>query len=231
MMRRNFLWPAILGGYPSGRHCVAPKIALGNFWQCFSLAVALSCAMGASHAQDGPVTTAVDRFMNAHSQKLVRQLGANTRVEHTIAIPESQLVVTACTAPLQLSARDAGQISSRVTVEVTCSNAWSVLVPVDVAIFKPVVAATRPLATGNIIEADDVQLIDSDITRLAGQYLTRLDEVVGMSVKRPLAQGRAMTASQLAQPLMIRRGDGVVINAETSSIAVKMSGTALSDGR
>src|SRR5690606_18793944 len=128
MMRRNFLWPAIPGGYPSGRHCVAPKIALGNFWQCFSLAVALSCAMGESHAQDGPVTSAVDRFMNAHSQKLVRQLGANPRVERTIAIPESQLVVTACTAPLQLSARDAGQICSRVTVAVACRDSSSALV-------------------------------------------------------------------------------------------------------
>lgn len=195
-----------------------------------SLALTLYATAVAASAENSSVQTAVDRFMRSYSTKLVKQFGADLRVEYAITALDSQPLAE-CPAPLALSAKDAGQLTSRISVQVNCPGGWSIYVPIDLAIYRPVVIALKPLAPGSTIDESDVQLAEIDITQLLGQYLTSLDEAVGMSAKRSIMQGRPLISQQLVPPLLIHRGDSVVINAASGGISVKSTGTALTDGR
>ncbi|MDB6061248.1 MAG: flagella basal body P-ring formation protein FlgA [Verrucomicrobiaceae bacterium] len=211
MMRRNFLRGL--------------TVLLSVHWG------ALATAATPINAENTTLRPAVNQFMRSYANKLAKQLGPETRVEYTVSVLEAGAGDAICATPLKLNPKDAGQLSSRLNVQVSCGDAWSVYVPVDLAVFRPVVVAIKPIGPGSTIDSDDVQLAETDITQLFGQYLTDLDEAVNMSVKRSIPQGAAVISQQLVPPLMIRRGDVVVINAATSVIAVKMSGTALTDGR
>ncbi len=202
-----------------------------NFLRVFPLLLALLVEAAPAGAENPGVRNAVNAFMRTHSKKLVEQYGSNARIEYTIALPDVQLAMSDCAVPLALTAKDAGQLSSRISVQVSCPNSWSIYVPIDLAIYRPVVIAVKPLAAGSTIGSDDVQMTEVDITQLLGQYLTDLDDAIGMSAKRPLSAGRPVVAQQLTPPLLIRRGESVVINAESNAISVKMPGIALSDGR
>jgi flagella basal body P-ring formation protein FlgA len=200
------------------------------FFRILPLALTLSAATATASAENTAVRTAVNRFMRGYSAKLVEQYGADLRVEYTITALDSQPIAD-CPAPLALNAKDAGQLTSRISVQVNCPGGWSIYVPIDLSIYRPVVTALKPLAPGTTIGDDDVQLVEADITQLLGQYLTNLDEAVGMSAKRAIMAGKPVIAPQLAPPLLIHRGDSVVINADSGGISVKSAGTALTDGR
>jgi flagella basal body P-ring formation protein FlgA len=200
------------------------------FLRTLPLALTLFATSAATSAENSVVRTAVNRFMHNYSTKLVEQYGSDLRVEYTITALDSQPVAE-CAAPLALNAKDAGQLTSRISVQVNCPGSWSIYVPIDLSIYRPVVIALKPLAPGSTIGDSDVQLAETDITQLLGQYLTNLDEAVGMSAKRSISQGKPLISQQLVPPLLIHRGDSVVIVADSGGISVKSTGTALTDGR
>lgn len=202
-----------------------------SFLRVFPLLLAFLVSAPSAIAENSAVQTALNKFMHAYVDKLVAQFGNDTRVEYTLSTLDSRLSLTECPKPLTASMKDSAQLTAHLSILVSCPDSWSIYVPVELAIYRPVVTANKPLALGSTLGSDDVQLISTDITQLPGQYLTSLDDAVGMSVVRTAAQGRALTAQQLAPPLLIRRGEAVVINAESDSISVKMQGVALSDGR
>jgi flagellar basal body P-ring formation protein FlgA len=194
--------------------------------------LAFSIVMGATTttAAASEVSAAIDKFMASYTHDLVTKLGSGSRVDYTAPAIASSSETRSCATPLVVSAKDPTQSLNRVTLLAACSNQWSIYVPVDLDIYRPVVVATRPLANGVIVTKDDVELSLLDVGQLAGTYLTALDDAIGMGVKRPIMQGRPLLSLQLEQPLLIRRGEMVVINAAAGVLAVKMTGTALTDG-
>ncbi len=172
----------------------------------------------------------IAKFMKGYVRELAKRLGDGTRVEYEAAAITDTSATRPCAAPLNIGAQNQ-QAVGRVTLLVACDSEWSIYVPVDLNILRPVVVTTRPLATGAVIAADDIALAPQEIGALNGTYLTALDEAIGMGVKRPLLPGKPIFTQQLEQPLLIRRGEAVVISAAAGEFSVSTSGTALSDGR
>lgn len=201
-----------------------------NFLRAGSLLLALLIALP-SAADSAALRRAADKFMTDYTRKLAERLGAGTRIEYTLPSLDTRIGQADCSAPPSLSTRDQGQTPTRVNVLVNCVDGWSLYLPVDLTIFRQVVVATRPLAVGSTIGNDDIQLSEAEVGELLGQYLTESKDAVGMSVKRGIGQGRPIVMQQLEAPLLIRRGDAVIISAEADAMAVKMPGIALTDGR
>lgn len=179
------------------------------------------------------IRVAAAEFLEEWSADLLTRLGAGARIDWRIVGIDSRLTLPLCQQPLAVEARNRGQLSARLNLQVSCTsgNGWSIYVPVDVAVFQPVVIAARPLARGDTLQPGDLELVERDVTRLTGQYLTDLAEATGMSVRRPVGQGAAVVGEALEPPLLIKRGEGVVIQAADQAIAVRMAGTAMVDGR
>jgi len=182
-------------------------------------------------AGNSSVAAAIDKFMHGYARDLAKRLGPGSRVEYDRSRIATLTETRACGAPPAIEVRDQAQTMNRVMLQVACGNDWSIYVPIDLDVLRPVVVALKPLASGSVVAASDVELSALDVGQISGTYLTALEEVVGMGVKRPLAPGRPILAQQLEQPLLIRRGESVVISAQSGDLAVKMTGTAMTDGR
>ncbi len=90
-----------------------------------------------------------------------------------------------------------------------------------------VLTYSRSLSSGDIIQAEDltysqvlVQAVPSDAPRSA-------DDVIGLSVKRPLRTGQAVSTRDLLAPLVILRDDLVQVTYRDGSIVLSLEAKAM----
>lgn len=198
------------------------------------LASPLPAAAGGPVAGDSKaIAQAAERFMAGWSVEMLTRLGGDARISHKVVGLDPRLAMPSCAEPLQVEAREQRQLGTRLNLQVSCrsGNGWSLFVPIELAVHRAVVVAARPLAHAETLTAADLQLVEHDVARLNGQYFTDLAEAVGMAARRPLAQGAPVLGEQLEPPLLVKRGDSVLITAEGTTIAVKMNGVAMTNGR
>jgi flagella basal body P-ring formation protein FlgA len=184
-------------------------------------------------AENSQIRQAVDRFMAVHVEKLQARLGPKTRIEYAMGSLDNRLALAPCTLPLVVETRDTPQPNTRLNVQVSCqqANNWSIYVPVELAIYRPAVVAVNALTHGSTVGPGDVRLVEVNISQINGQHLSSLNDAIGKDVKRSIAAGAAISDQQLIAPLMVRRGEAVLINASSNIVAVKVSGIAMTDGR
>src|SRR3569832_511411 len=92
-----------------------------------------------------------------------------------------------------------------------------------------VVMLKRLVTRGKLINTEDDGLKIREI-RKADEYIREPAQEVGKLARRPLAASISLTPAMLSAPLLVRRGQQVVIVAITPGIDVRMQGTALIEG-
>ena len=70
-----------------------------------------------------------------------------------------------------------------------------------------------------------------DISQIRGNYYFSINDVVNMEIKRQLKPGAAITRSNLRPPMLIEKGDSVVLSAKIGSLKVRTTAIAMSNGR
>jgi flagella basal body P-ring formation protein FlgA len=204
-----------------------------GIFQGLTILLLVAASSGAQAMDQNGLRRLVQPFMQGRISSLLTRYGRDSRIEFTISTIDPRLNVPDCTTAPALAIKEQAGQSSRLNVQVSCNSGagWSLFVPVDLAIFRPVVTVINPIARGATIGSADVQLTETDVSSLNGQYLTRLEDAVGMSTKRAFNAGNAVITDQLSQPLLIKRGETVIISAEVDGLSVRMPGVALTDGR
>jgi len=91
-----------------------------------------------------------------------------------------------------------------------------------------VLAYARSLATGEMVQPEDLVWIKaaagpSDAPRDA-------DDLIGMTVKRPLRQGAVASLRDVSTPQVIKAGDIVAVTYEDDGVALTLQGKAMSAG-
>jgi flagella basal body P-ring formation protein FlgA len=154
------------------------------------------------------------------------------RTEITVGRLDSRLRLTACDRPLETYDSPNGLNGGRGVVGVRCEGGkpWKIFVPVTVALIESVVVTRRPLVRGQAVQADDLMLSETDVSRLHKAYFTRIDDVVGLRAKRPVGSGKTLHAGLLKREQLVQRGKTVSILADLSGLQVSMRGKAMSDG-
>lgn len=92
-----------------------------------------------------------------------------------------------------------------------------------------VVSVNRPIARGEILNPHDVQLIPADAKGLS-HGLFEISEVVGKEASRNLLPGKAIEASHLQPPRIVKRDDEVLVTSRAAGVKVEERGKALQDG-
>lgn len=136
---------------------------------------------------------------------------------------DSALRLAACSVPL-----DARPTGPR-TVQVACADqpGWRVYVPVKVRREAAVAVLNRPVAAGERITADDVDVRPAGIGATDPATLVDPGQVVGQTATRALAPGAALAGGDLAEGRLLQRGDPVVLVSRAGGIEVRMPGRSL----
>ncbi|MCZ6566557.1 MAG: flagellar basal body P-ring formation chaperone FlgA [Gammaproteobacteria bacterium] len=157
--------------------------------------------------------------------------------------PDSDIKVTArdldnrlrlplCESKLEAYFPHSTHIAGNTTVGVRCSGIkpWSIYVPVTIQLYRDIIVANRPLPQNRIITMEDFRMEHIDINRLSGAYITEPDLVIGKQMLRPLQLSRPILSNMLKAPVLIRRGERVILLAKSNTFEVRMEGKAMKDG-
>ena len=173
------------------------------------------------------IISTVKRFINSHVQKIHKG-------EFTVKVgridPRHRLA--RCSTPLETQLTGNNFRGSAMTVAVRCSkpSPWLLYVPGKVSIYKTVFVARQTITRGRRILASDLHKSRRDITTLQYGYIDNKSDIIGKIARRVVFANTVLKPQMLSLPLLVKRGQTVVLIAETHGIQVRMSGKALGSG-
>ena len=144
---------------------------------------------------------------------------------------DARLRLAACPAPLAVDVALPRGTQSRVLARVACKNtvAWTVNVPVDIHRKSDVLIMRRAVGRGETIAMADVVVQQRVLPGLTSPYVARPADLAGRLTRRPISEGTALTADALDAPLLIHRGESVVLAARAGGVEVRAPGVAMAD--
>ncbi len=175
---------------------------------------------------------ATEGFLEFMVEDYLERSEITARHEIQVNPLDPRLRLAACDSDLTQSLESPAQPVGRVTVRVSCegSTPWTVFVPAQVRIFRPVVVVKTALRRDSIIGAGDVALVEQDVSLLNRGYVAEVEQVIGRKLTRATRTDQVLTPAMLQLAEAVRRGDQVVISARSGGINVRMQGEALSGG-
>ncbi|MBK1726928.1 flagellar basal body P-ring formation chaperone FlgA [Halorhodospira neutriphila] len=197
-------------------------------------ALLLLLLIGSAAAADRPRQSpeALEAAAEAFLEEALAE--AYEEVEVTARGLDGRLSLRPCNAPLEAFIPHGRDPLRASTVGVRCTGEapWTVYVRTEIEARSSVLVAARPLQRGARLRRSDVSAAMRDVRRIHGQWYTDPQEVVGQQVRRRLRQGEPLTASQLEAPVLVERGERVLIEAgRGAAIRITSRGRALDDGR
>ena len=83
---------------------------------------------------------------------------------------------------------------------------------------------------GEVIQAQDIAWISLRADRLSRNFVLESAELIGKSPRRPVALGEPLRASDLREPITIKKNSLVTIRLETDRMVLTAQGRSLEDG-
>jgi flagella basal body P-ring formation protein FlgA len=102
--------------------------------------------------------------------------------------------------------------------------------PYTVRAFTDVIVAAHRIEARDQLSDTDLRYQRWDMGHLPSGYLTDVKSASGRVSRRSLAAGSIILAKNLAQPIIINRGQDVTVTASTGAITVTARGRALEAG-
>lgn len=103
-------------------------------------------------------------------------------------------------------------------------------VNVQVRLYRPVLVAREPLARGAALLPAQFTVERREVAMAGDTAVPSVDTVTGMRLRRPVAAGDTVLATDLEPVPLVRRGDKVTAITGLGGITVSMSAIALEDG-
>ncbi len=186
-----------------------------------ALALPLSTASAAQWQSPESIRVAAERYVQ-------RTLAGQADVVIEVRGVDERLRLPVCSRPLEAYAE--GRLrNGQGTVSVVCSGGpeWRLFVPVRASHTIGVVVAASSLARGQHMTNAHVHLQPRPTTSLPFDYLTRVEDVVGLTLRRSVPAGTVLVPAALDRPQLVQRGALVSLVAGNGGIMVKAEGTAL----
>lgn len=193
----------------------------------------LSGLSAGASAQTQHPASAYEELATVAVQAVEREFANSPgRIDIELPAADPRLQLPVCASALETSiGRHNGQ-GGRINVRVDCRDSapWARNMAVNVKVYRDVLVSSRNLTRGALISRADVDIQEVDISQVRGQLLDDVQVAVGMEVRRNINAGAALSADMLAAPLMVRRGDTVMLTAERGGVSIRQQGTAMQDG-
>ncbi len=100
----------------------------------------------------------------------------------------------------------------------------------DLHLYDNVVCAGRDLARNTVLSANDLQIESRDISGWRQNFLIDPEEAVGKQLKNSLKAGTVLLDRFLIAPVLVKRGDQVVILAQSDRFRITALGEAKTAG-
>ena len=124
-----------------------------------------------------------------------------------------------------------GRRSFQVAVTVE-RKPWKTLqVVADISATVEALVLTRSLKTDEVIEAGDLKTVKVRVLQLNHPFVTNRDEVIGKSAVRPLPPDTPLRSAFVKLPLVVKKGDRVMIEVRRGGLSIQTYGVTKSSGQ
>lgn len=119
------------------------------------------------------------------------------------------------------------------TLGVKCNSgaSWLIFVPVTIQKFSRVAVAKQDYSRGHVMRAGDIKMVSRDVSDLHQGYFEQSGSVKDMVARRTIRRGTVITPGMVKHPRFVKRGDEIVIVAESKNLVIRAKGKAMMDGR
>jgi flagella basal body P-ring formation protein FlgA len=158
---------------------------------------------------------------------------SNDRIEIQLANLDPRVQVPACAEPLIAEVRSQHANGGRVTVRVSCQGdaPWTRHIAATVDIFRQVIVARSALSRGTVLSSADLSSEEYNISQLRGRVYQDSEALKGMELQRSLTAGTPLTDAMIQEPVLVERGETVVLTATRGNVSIRQTATAMQDGR
>ncbi len=184
-------------------------------------------AQGADYHPHAAIRSAVIKFLNDYAKK--KHKGEFKVIAGRL---DPRLFVHRCSLPLDVSVNQVSRYSGHLTVRVSCHGqaSWKIYVPSRIVYYQQVLAVRRTLARGTPIQPRDLYKVRHVLNNLSYGYYTDPKQVAGKIASRYILSNSVLTPHMLSDPILVQRGQSVVLEAEIGGVTVRMTGKALASG-
>ena len=138
------------------------------------------------------------------------------RITYKVTVPRSRQLMGRCPIAVHFSVN--GHTQKKV---------WATAV---IEILGPVVVTRKPLGRHKPITEDDIEVQTLDLANLPANVLSDPDAVIGKRTKRAIGAQAPLRANSIELPPLVKRGDLVVIIAESESLKITTLGQVKKKG-
>lgn len=99
-----------------------------------------------------------------------------------------------------------------------------ILVTADIEVLADVIVTKRPLKRFRRISEDDIEIREKNLAELPSNIILDYEEVLGKRAKRNIGANRVLRSDLIEFPPLVKRGDVVLIVAESSGLRITALG-------
>ena len=214
---------------------LTPLLLLAAFVLCPASGFAQRGLLPSQHVAQEPVA-AVDPSLPESAQQRIREMVLShpslAGLEVQISIGKPTRNIGECGQGLEFAfASPQGRPWGAFQVVVRCNKpAWTLGVPVQTRVSGASVVASRYLAPGARIRAEDIMVVNGDITKSPVDLVRTPTEAIGKAVSRPVTQGGQVLLNNLKEPAVIKIGEAVQVQITGRGFQATGEGVAVSGG-
>ena len=225
-------------------------LASGSIWGAMGVAATAEAHRGAqTAATDGQVKELATKPARARARQVIypdqirktvqryleRQFaGKAEEVRVTLGEPQQPIGAPAGAVTFTVGSMDGDEsVGRRVfQVHVAINGVFhrTIEATTDVAAYVDVLTPVRLIKADEEIETGDVVTTRIALSDLRSPYVTDPQEVVGKAASRPLPPQVPIRSTSLRRPLIVRKGDRVMIEARMGGLSIQTAGVTKGNG-
>jgi flagella basal body P-ring formation protein FlgA len=107
----------------------------------------------------------------------------------------------------------------------------TIQVTADVAAMIDAVMATRYLKPDELIDRGDIKIVGMRVHQVNHPFITDEGEIIGKSASRPLPPDTPLRPAFVKLPLVVKKGDRVLIEVRRGGLSIRAYGVTKSSGQ
>lgn len=177
-----------------------------------------------------------DLIRKAIQEHLASEWGRKIKTVHvTVLEPADPVTIPGGTVELHIlpSPTEEGLGRRVFHIEAVANGKPRKTIPVvaDITAMIDAVVATRFLKADEVIESGDLKTVEVKVHQVNHPLITDQDEVIGKSASRPLPPDIPLRPAFVKLPVVIKKGDRVLIEARRGGLSIRAYGVTKSSGQ